>query len=181
LLDYKDCLRRLTSLFSAVRYIALPDMQNGACPLDTLAHVPSSSAQVSVDLLLGITSSLAKLDAKFDAKFEAVEASIAELKSDVAVLKSDVSVLKVEVGDLKVDVAVLKVDVAALKVDVAGLKAGAIEMNADIRKILDWKQRFLGMALLVGVVTAAAPPLWREFTSMLPRPASAPHAAPTVD
>ena len=142
--------------------------------MDTLAYVPSSSAQVSVDLLLGISSSLAKLDAKFDAKFEAVEASIAELKSDV-------TVLKVEVGELKVDVAGLKVDVAALKVDVAGLKAGAIEMNADIRKILDWKQRFLGMALLVGVVTAAAPPLWREFTNMLPRPASAPPAAPVVD
>jgi outer membrane murein-binding lipoprotein Lpp len=146
-----------------------------------LASVSPAPAHVSVEMLLGITSSLAKLDAKFDAKFDAVEASIAELKADVTALTSDVGELKVDVAVLKVDVAALKGDVGGLKVDVARLKAGASAMEADIRKLLDWKQRFLGMALLVGLVTAAAPSAWREVGRLLTRPHSVEQAMPAVD
>jgi prophage DNA circulation protein len=120
----------------------------------------TAPGHISVDILLDITSSLAKLDAKFDAKFGAVEASIAELKSVVTALKVDVS-------GLKVDVAVLKVDVGALKADVSGLKKGAKAMEADVRKLLDWKQRLWGMVLLISVVTAVAPSVWRELVQLV--------------
>ncbi|UPG93074.1 hypothetical protein [Luteibacter aegosomatissinici] len=115
---------------------------------------------VSVEMLLGISTSLATLDAKFDARFDAVEASIAELKSAVSALKADV-------GELKVDVAVLKVDVGGVKADVAGLTSGAKSMEADVRKLLDWKQRLWGMVLLISVVTAVAPSIWRELVQLV--------------
>ncbi|UPG88578.1 hypothetical protein L2Y96_14240 [Luteibacter aegosomaticola] len=152
--------------------------------LTSAAPVP---AQISVDMLLGITSALAKLDAKFDVKFAAVEASIAHLtsdvtalkmdvavlktdvavlKTDVAVLKTDVAVLKTDVAELKTDVTVLKADVTVLKVDVSGLKAGAKIMEGDLRKLLDWKQRVWGMLFLVGVATTVAPSVWNAVVEL---------------
>jgi septal ring factor EnvC (AmiA/AmiB activator) len=145
--------------------------------LTSAAPVP---AQISVDMLLGITSALAKLDAKFDVKFAAVEASIAHLtsdvtslkmdvavlKTDVAVLKTDVAVLKADVAELKTDVTVLKADVTVLKVDVSGLKAGAKIMEGDLRKLLDWKQRVWGMLLLVGLATTVAPSVWNAVVEL---------------
>ena len=119
-----------------------------------LNHAPCIP-HVSVDMLGGITSSLAKLDAKFDAKFNAVEASITELRSDVTAIRGDVGELKVDVAVLKVDVAVLKTDVAGLKVDVGGLETRTATMEADMRKLLDWKQRLWGMLLLISLAAAA--------------------------
>ncbi|MGA7439254.1 MAG: hypothetical protein WBW32_14130 [Luteibacter sp.] len=65
-----------------------------------VTSVSATPAQVSVDMLLGIASSIARLDAKFDVvnarfdavdvKFAAVQASIAELKSNVASVEGDV-------------------------------------------------------------------------------------------
>ncbi|QDE40138.1 hypothetical protein FIV34_13385 [Luteibacter pinisoli] len=123
-----------------------------------LTPTPSAPAQVSVDLLLGLTSSLAKLDAKFDAKLEAIETSIEEIKVDV--------------GTLKADVRELRVDVAVLKADVTGLKSGAAVMAADIRKLQDWKQRLWGMVLLISLVTAVAPSAWREVAQRVSLPSA---------
>lgn len=65
-----------------------------------VTSVSAAPAQVSVDMLLGIASSIARLDAKFDVvnarfdavdvKFAAVQVSIAELKSNVASVEGDV-------------------------------------------------------------------------------------------
>jgi hypothetical protein len=122
--------------------------------MSVMTAPPAVPAHVTVEMLLGITSSIARLDAKFDAKFKAITVSIADLKSDVAVLQGDVSELKA--------------DVAGLKHKFDGLSGRVGFVEADVRQLLDWKQRILGMVLVLGIFSAVAPLLWKVVLRLFP-------------
>lgn len=119
--------------------------------------------QLAIEMLVQITSTLARHDQKFDAidaRFDKVDARFDALDAKVAGLDARVAVLDTKVAVLDTKAVVLDARMTTLEASVVKLDGEVKGLASNVKDLVRWKERIWGMVIMSGWLAAAGAGAW---------------------